>query len=134
MWYLTLFQLLRIKNLYLNKCIIEGIKFLFLLNCCPNLQCLGFYNFCCDKDFNEWQQVVKFLSNKIINFSTNNILFVLRNNGNIDFYPIEEFINYLISLKELVIAREVDSEEELCKNMSKNIRILYLKRDTIDIN
>ncbi len=112
---LTLIQILRIKSLYLNKCIIEGIIIRFLVNCCPNLQCLGFYNLCCAKDFNEWQQIEKFLSNKIIKFSTNNVLFVSGNNGNIDFYPIGEFVNYS-SLNELVIAREVDSEEELFKN------------------
>ncbi len=132
MSFFTLIEILRIRSLY--KCIIEGIIILFLLNCCPNLQCLGFYNFCFAKDFNEWQQIAKFLSNKIIKFSTNNGLFVPRNNGNIDFYPIEEFVNHLISLKDLVIAREADSEEKLFKNMSKNIRILYLKPGTIHIN
>jgi hypothetical protein len=57
-----------------------------------------------------------------------------QNKGNIDFCQIEEFVNYLTLLKELNIAREVDNEEELFKNISKNIRILYLKRGTIDIN
>jgi hypothetical protein len=65
--------------------IIERIIIQFLLNCCPHLQCLGFYNLCCAKDFNEWQQIAKFLSKKIINFSINNVLFVALNNGNIDF-------------------------------------------------
>ncbi len=70
----------------------------------------------------------------MIEFSTNNLLFFRENDGNIILYPIEEFVKYLKSLKELKISWYIDNEEELFRNLLKTIRHFYINRGRIDNN
>jgi hypothetical protein len=127
-------KLSHIKTLYSNECIINAETIQTLFDCCHRLQCIGFYNICSYNNLNEWQQIVKKMSNKVIEFSTNNLLFFRENDGNIILYPIEEFVKYLKSLKELKIFRYIDNEEELFRNLPKTIRHFYINRGRIDNN
>jgi hypothetical protein len=77
----------------------------------------GVYNIYCANGLNEWQRIVRILSNKTFDFSTNKFLIIVENDW-ITLYPIEEFVKYLISLKELDIYSYI-SIEDLFMNCSK---------------
>jgi hypothetical protein len=66
--------------------------------------------------------IVRILSNEIFDFSTNKFLNIVENNW-ITLYPIEEFIKYLISLKELNIYLGIAQNCSLFVQNSRTIRI-----------
>jgi hypothetical protein len=123
-----------LKSLYLNDCTINAETIQTLFDSCHRLQCIGFYNIYCDNGLNEWQRIARIMSNKVIDFSTNERLFIRESDGNIVLYPIREFVKYLTSLKELDFCSYFDNEEELFKNLPKTIRFLCITRGIIGIN
>jgi hypothetical protein len=72
--------------------------------------------------------------NKLIEFSTNNHLFLIENDGNLSSYPTEQFVKYLKSLKLLVISKWVRNEEELFTNLPKTISRSYIRFGELYIN